>query len=155
MSLGQAGAGAVATQNVTDPSIGNEMLDLMAQGLDAPSALASVMDDRPFAQYRQVTADLKGNIAERTGSEIFWHPRGVSWPSTCRRRQSSFVHRRAGGNDRGVRPACRVASGRASFMCPGSWRSSRWRGRPHPFGGIAGGRGECLASCGFAGSIVR
>ena len=29
------------------------------------------MDDRPFAQYRQVTAvDLKGNIAERTGSEI-------------------------------------------------------------------------------------
>ena len=67
----RAGAGAVATQNVTDPSIGNEMLDLMAQGLDAPTALASVMDDRPFAQYRQVTAvDLKGNIAERTGSEI-------------------------------------------------------------------------------------
>lgn len=67
----RAGAGAVATQNVTDPSIGNEMLDLMAQGRDAPSALASVMDERPFAQYRQVTAvDLNGNIAERTGTEI-------------------------------------------------------------------------------------
>ena len=29
------------------------------------------MDGRPFAEYRQVTAvDLRGNIAERTGSEI-------------------------------------------------------------------------------------
>ncbi len=61
----------MATQNVTDPSIGNEMLDLMAQGTDAPSALASVMDERPFAEYRQVTAVyLNGNIAERTGTEI-------------------------------------------------------------------------------------
>ena len=67
----RAGAGAVATQNVTDPSIGNEMLDLMAQGADAPAALAAVMDGRPFAEYRQVTAvDLRGNIAERTGAEI-------------------------------------------------------------------------------------
>ena len=30
----RAGAGAVATQNVTDPSIGNEMLDLM--GISSP-----------------------------------------------------------------------------------------------------------------------
>jgi len=67
----RAGAGAVATQNVTDPSIGNEMLDLMAQGTDAPAALAAVMDGRPFAEYRQVTAvDLSGNIAEHTGAEI-------------------------------------------------------------------------------------
>jgi len=67
----RAGAGAVATQNVTDPSIGNEVLDLMAQGTDAPAALAAVMDGRPFAEYRQVTAvDLSGNIAERTGAEI-------------------------------------------------------------------------------------
>tara|TARA_Y100001934_G_scaffold275570_1_gene370317 strand:+ start:53 stop:610 length:558 start_codon:yes stop_codon:yes gene_type:complete len=61
----------VATQNITDPSIGNEMLDLMAQGADAPAALAVVMDGRPFAEYRQVTGvDLRGNIAERTGTEI-------------------------------------------------------------------------------------
>ncbi|MGE4659422.1 MAG: DUF1028 domain-containing protein, partial [Arenicellales bacterium] len=67
----RAGAGAVATQNVTDPSIGNEVLDLMAQGTDAPAALAAVMDGRRFAEYRQVTAvDLSGNIAERTGAEI-------------------------------------------------------------------------------------
>lgn len=67
----RAGAGAVATQNITDPSIGNEILELMASGLDAPTALAAVMDNRPFAEYRQVTAvDLGGRVAERTGSEI-------------------------------------------------------------------------------------
>ena len=79
----RAGAGAVATQNVTDPSIGNEMLDLMAQGADAPVALAAVMDGRPFAEYRQVTAvDLRGNIAERTGTEILG-THAVSHGSQC------------------------------------------------------------------------
>ena len=79
----RAGAGAVATQNITDPSIGNEMLDLMAQGADAPVALAAVMDGRPFAEYRQVTAvDLRGNIAERTGTEILG-THAVSHGSQC------------------------------------------------------------------------
>ena len=79
----RAGAGAVATQNVTDPSIGKEMLDLMAQGADAPAALAAVMDGRPFAEYRQVTCvDLRGNIAERTGTEILG-THAVSHGSQC------------------------------------------------------------------------
>ncbi|XXK28731.1 DUF1028 domain-containing protein [Arenicellales bacterium nBUS_45] len=67
----RAGAGAVATQNITDPSIGNQLLDLMEKGSSAPDSLAEVMDNRAFSEYRQVTAvDLQGNIAERTGSEI-------------------------------------------------------------------------------------
>ncbi len=67
----RAGAGAVATQNITDPSIGNQVLDLMETGMDAAPAVAKVMDQRPHAQYRQVTAvDLRGNIAQRTGDQI-------------------------------------------------------------------------------------
>lgn len=67
----RAGAGAVATQNITDPSIGNQVLDLMETGMDAASAVAKVMDQRPHTQYRQVTAvDLRGNIAQRTGDQI-------------------------------------------------------------------------------------
>jgi len=67
----RAGAGAVATQNVTDPSIGNQVLDLMEAGMDAVSAVEKVMDQRPHAQYRQVTAvDLQGTIAEQTGDQI-------------------------------------------------------------------------------------
>lgn len=67
----RAGAGAVATQNITDPAIGNQALDLMEAGMDAASAVAKVMDQRPHAQYRQVTAvDLRGNIAHQTGDQI-------------------------------------------------------------------------------------
>jgi len=67
----RAGAGAVATQNITDPAIGNQVLDLMETGMDAASAVAKVMDQRPHAQYRQVTAvDLRGNIAHQTGDQI-------------------------------------------------------------------------------------
>ncbi len=67
----RAGAGAVATQNITDPSIGNQVLDLMETGMDAASAVAKVMDQRPHTQYRQVTAvDLRGNIVQRTGDQI-------------------------------------------------------------------------------------
>jgi len=61
----RAGAGAVTTQNVTDPLIGNEVLDLMASGRSAPDA---VMDGRPHAADRQVAAvDLKGGIGHFSG----------------------------------------------------------------------------------------
>jgi len=67
----RAGAGAVATQNVTDPSIGPEVLALMASGSSAPDAVAKVMDGRPHAAFRQVAAvDLEGRVAHVTGDEI-------------------------------------------------------------------------------------
>ena len=66
-----AGAGAVTTQNVTDPSIGPAVLALMAGGMPAPEAVTAVMEGRPHAQYRQVAAvDLSGGAAHVTGSEI-------------------------------------------------------------------------------------
>jgi uncharacterized Ntn-hydrolase superfamily protein len=67
----RAGAGAVTTQNVTDPSIGPEVLALMADGMAAPQAVARVMEGRAHAEYRQVAAvDLSGRVAHVTGSEI-------------------------------------------------------------------------------------
>lgn len=67
----RAGAGAVTTQNVTDPSIGPEVLALMASGAAAADAVASVMDGRPHAAYRQVAAvDVQGRVAHVTGEEI-------------------------------------------------------------------------------------
>ena len=67
----RAGAGAVTTQNVTDPSIGPEVLALMASGAAASEAIATVMDGRSHAAYRQVAAvDLQGRVAHVTGEEI-------------------------------------------------------------------------------------
>ena len=67
----RAGAGAVTTQNVTDPSIGPEVLALMASGISAVDAVARVMDGRAHAAYRQVAAvDLQGRVAHVTGDEI-------------------------------------------------------------------------------------
>ncbi len=64
----RADAGAVATQNITDPRIGLEILDLMADGMSASTALQAVMKDRPNADYRQVIAiDLNGSTAHFAG----------------------------------------------------------------------------------------
>ena len=66
-----AGAGAVTTQNVTDPSIGPEALAQLAAGATADTALAAVMADRPHSDYRQVAlVDLAGNVAHFTGANI-------------------------------------------------------------------------------------
>jgi len=65
------GAGAVTTQNITDPTIGNEVLDMMEQGVGAADAVARVMDGRAHADYRQVAAiDLKGSTGHFTGTQI-------------------------------------------------------------------------------------
>ena len=67
----RAGAGAVTTQNVTDPSIGPEVLTLMANGVSATQAVTDVMAGRPYADYRQVAAvDRNGGVAHVTGAEI-------------------------------------------------------------------------------------
>ncbi len=67
----RAGVGAVATQNVTDPSLGPALLDAMESGQDAASALALVIKDRPFLDYRQLTVvDRNGGTASFTGENI-------------------------------------------------------------------------------------
>jgi uncharacterized Ntn-hydrolase superfamily protein len=53
---GRAGVGAVATQNITDPSLGPGVLDALGSGLKARAALDGVLSATPFAAYRQLLA---------------------------------------------------------------------------------------------------
>src|SRR6185437_1602224 len=60
-SYAQAGVGAVASQNVTDPSLGPRALELMARGATAAEANAIVMRGTAYGEYRQVLAvDTQG-----------------------------------------------------------------------------------------------
>ena len=67
-SFARAGVGAVASQNVTDPSLGPLTLDLMEQGLSAADAVAEVIKRGSFIEYRQVLAvDTQGRTAIHSG----------------------------------------------------------------------------------------
>jgi len=48
------GAGAVATQNITDPSLGPRILDSLALGLRADGALKEALQSTAFGAYRQL-----------------------------------------------------------------------------------------------------
>ena len=66
----RAGVGAVATQNITDPALGPEILDLLENGEDARSALEAVVTDRSNIDYRQIAVvDAAGGTAHYTGSK--------------------------------------------------------------------------------------
>jgi uncharacterized Ntn-hydrolase superfamily protein len=65
----RAGVGAVATQNITDPSIGPRALDLLAKGLSAAEALRQVLAASLHTQYRQVAIiDREGRTAHHSGT---------------------------------------------------------------------------------------
>lgn len=67
-SYARAGVGAVASQNVTDPSLGPLALDLMQTGMAAPEAIAEVQKRGKFVEYRQVLAvDRQGQTAIHSG----------------------------------------------------------------------------------------
>ena len=67
----RAGAGAVATQNITDPAFGPRILDLLAAGHEAPAALAKATAGRAHLDYRQLTViDRAGRTAHFTGRRI-------------------------------------------------------------------------------------
>jgi uncharacterized Ntn-hydrolase superfamily protein len=67
----RAGVGAVATQNVTDPSLGPLLLDEMERGHSARDAIARIAAGRPHINYRQLTAvDRMGGVAAWTGTHI-------------------------------------------------------------------------------------
>src|SRR6478735_3291899 len=66
----QAGVGAVASQNVTDPSLGPKALDLMARGATAYEAVEITMRMANHKDYRQVLAvDAHGASATYSGSK--------------------------------------------------------------------------------------
>ncbi len=67
----RAGVGAVSTQNVTDPTYGPRVLDLLATGLDASTALARALEGRRFTEYRQIlVVDNAGRTACHSGQKI-------------------------------------------------------------------------------------
>lgn len=66
----RAGVGAVSTQNVTDPRLGNEILDYMAGGMNAGAALARAVDNHEKPEHRQIAAiDIKGTSATHSGAK--------------------------------------------------------------------------------------
>jgi uncharacterized Ntn-hydrolase superfamily protein len=65
----QAGAGVVASQNITDPGLGIAGLDLMKQGASAAEALDNLVRSTPYASYRQLAlVDGRGRTAGFSGS---------------------------------------------------------------------------------------
>ena len=64
----RAGVGAVASQNVTDPTLGPLALDLMEGGMSAADAVAEMKKRGKFIEYRQVLAvDREGLTAIHSG----------------------------------------------------------------------------------------
>src|SRR5262249_43231530 len=66
----RAGAGAVATQNITDPMLGPKGLDLLAQGLSAQDAMAKLRAGAQHIDYRQLAlVDRQGGTAAFSGAK--------------------------------------------------------------------------------------
>jgi len=67
----RAGVGAVSTQNITDPHLATLVLDRLAAGDDATTAITRVANDREHIDYRQITAiDSQGTTSHFTGLQI-------------------------------------------------------------------------------------
>lgn len=65
----RAGVGAVASQNVTDPSLGERGLDLMTLGAGAPEAMEVLVATGAHIDHRQLTAvDAEGRVASHHGA---------------------------------------------------------------------------------------
>jgi len=66
----RAGVGAVATQNITLPALGPQLLDALEQGQLPAAALARVLSANGWSEYRQVTViDSTGRVALFTGQQ--------------------------------------------------------------------------------------
>jgi uncharacterized Ntn-hydrolase superfamily protein len=64
----RAGVGAAASQNVTDPSLGGLLLDLLASGLPAPEAMTQLVAAAAHVEFRQLTCvDAAGRVAAYSG----------------------------------------------------------------------------------------
>jgi uncharacterized Ntn-hydrolase superfamily protein len=64
------GVGAVATQNITLPALGPQVLKQMESGLSPAEALDNVLTSNGYTQFRQLTAvDHLGRTAYFSGSE--------------------------------------------------------------------------------------
>ena len=67
----RAGVGVAATQNITDPTLGPRLLDVMGQGASAAAAMADVVASAPHIDYRQLMCvDARGGTATHCGARI-------------------------------------------------------------------------------------
>jgi uncharacterized Ntn-hydrolase superfamily protein len=67
----RAGIGAVASQNITDPTLGPLVLDHLEAGLSAPDALKAVSLNRLHLDYRQLlVVDGTGATAIHSGHRV-------------------------------------------------------------------------------------
>ena len=67
----RAGVGAVASQNVTDPSLGPKALDLLALGASAAQAIDVIRAGGPALVHRQVlVVDRHGGSAIHSGARV-------------------------------------------------------------------------------------
>ena len=57
----RAGVGAISTQNVTNPALGKEGLDLLEEGLEPQAVLDRLVEGEPFRDWRQLA------VVGRTG----------------------------------------------------------------------------------------
>jgi uncharacterized Ntn-hydrolase superfamily protein len=66
----RAGVGGAASQNVTDPRLGTELLDALQNGVGARRALDGIVQGHPQIEYRQLTVlGLDGVGAAFSGSQ--------------------------------------------------------------------------------------
>src|ERR1700682_5236637 len=71
----RAGVGAACSQNVTDPRLGPRLLDLLAGGVDARSAMNEVVAEAPYIEYRQLClVDSSGRGAAYSGAKAVGLP---------------------------------------------------------------------------------
>jgi uncharacterized Ntn-hydrolase superfamily protein len=80
----RAGTGAVATQNITDPTLGPAGLDFLASGLPARAALARLMSLARHPEYRQlVVVDSAGGTATFSGARTLGVQATVEGPGAA------------------------------------------------------------------------
>lgn len=66
----RAGVGGAASQNVTDPRLGTELLDALGAGVGARKALDGVVRNHELIEHRQLTVlDLHGEGATFSGAK--------------------------------------------------------------------------------------
>ncbi|MFZ3152304.1 DUF1028 domain-containing protein [Pseudomonas sp.] len=66
----RAGVGAVASQNITLPALGPQILDALENGLEPAAALDQALSRNGYSQYRQVALlDSQGRSALFSGSQ--------------------------------------------------------------------------------------
>jgi uncharacterized Ntn-hydrolase superfamily protein len=77
----EAGVGAVATQNITDPRLGVLGLDLLRRGFGAASVIEQLVRAGRFAEFRQLAVvDQDGAVASHSGARTLGINRVVPGP---------------------------------------------------------------------------